>query len=278
MKLHQSFSLTILACAVAALSACGGGGGGDAAPYEAIASISPPDSTATGLLAAPTKVIDFTTGSGQLTQIEKFIKDLNGSLAVAPLGKAVAALASADDDGNGPVAGGQYLSCAAPGTLTISGSTYNFSGCVVDGNQVDGQATLIGSTTSQYTLSFDGISVTLAGASPIAIKGRADCTVTVGAMPKCVVELGPITPLSTETYRFGWNAAYAAGTANGTHGCGCTETWLVTLNSFTATGGSALIQASNGSALIRRDSANVWDAELTPTGGQTIIIPNITTN
>lgn len=87
-------------------------------------------------------------GSGRLTQIEKVIKERNGSPAVAPLGKAAAALASAAYGGIEPVAGGQYLRCAS-GTLTISGSTYALSGCAVNGNQVDGQAALISSTASQ---------------------------------------------------------------------------------------------------------------------------------
>ncbi len=91
------------------------------------------------------------------------------------------------------------------------------------------------------------------------------------------MELDSIPP-STETYRFGWNSDYANGVANGTHGCGCTDTWLVTLDNFTATSGAALIQASNGSALIRRNSANLWDAELTETGGQTILFCDIPTN
>lgn len=34
--------------------------------------------------------------------------------------------------------------------------------------------------------------------------------------------------------------------------------------------GSALIQASNGSALVRRNGANSWDVELTRDDGQTI--------
>jgi hypothetical protein len=282
MTLRQSLLLTALAAVLAALSACGGGGGGgggggNAAPDDAIAQITPPDYTNdTGLLAAPTKVIDFNAGpQSQLDQLATFIRDLQEALAVAPLGQAAAAFAAADDDGNGPISGGQYLSC--PAHLTITGSTYTFSGCVIDGYQVDGQATLSAVGASTYTLTFSGISVTLPSSSPIAISGSADCTVTVGAVPKCVVQLGPISPLSTHTYRFGWNADYAGGVASGTHSCGCTETWLVTLDNFTATSGTALIQASNGSALIRRDSANLWDVELTPTGGQTIVFPNITT-
>lgn len=206
------------------------------------------------------------------------LSHLNRSLAVASLGKAAAAFASANDDGNGPVPGDKYLSCATPGTLTISGTTCTFSGCVVSGNQVDGQAAFVIVSGNQYSLSFDGISVTSPSASPVAITGLTDCTVASGAAPQCVVELNPIPPLSTQTFRFGWNADYAGGIANGTHGCGCTETRLVTLDDFTATSGSALLQACNGTARIRRNSANPWDAELTSTAGQRIVIANITTN
>jgi hypothetical protein len=143
------------------------------------------------------------------------LSHLNRSLAVASLGKAAAAFSRANDDGNGPVPGDKYLSCATPGTLTISGTTCTVSGCVVGGNHVDGQAAFVSVSGNQYSLSLDGISVTLPSASPVAITGRADCTVASGAAPQCVVALNPIPPLSTQTFRFGWNADHAGGIANG---------------------------------------------------------------
>lgn len=287
MKFRQSLRFTVLATALAALLACGGGGaggggGGNAATCEAIAQIQPPDANDTGPIAAKTKLINFEAhGQGQLDRLGNFINDLRAALAVAPLGQAAAAFAAADDEGNGPISGGRYLTCATPGTLTITGSTYTFSGCVVNGYRVDGQASLSAVGASTHTLTFSGIGVTLPGSSQIAISGSADCTVTAGAVPKCVAELDPIATLSTETYRYGWNATYSDSpvpTASGTHGCGCTDTWLVTLDNCTATSGTALIQVSNGSALIRRNSANLWDAELTETGGQTIVFRDIPTN
>jgi hypothetical protein len=257
-------------------------GGGNAATCEPIAQIQPPDANDTGPIAAKTKLINFEAhDQGQLDRLGNFINDLRAALAVAPLGQAAAVFAAADDEGNGPISGGQYLTRARPGTLTITGSTYTFSGYIVNGYRVDGRASLSAVGASTYTLTFSGIGVTLPGSLQIDISGSADCTVTAGAVPRRVAELDPIATLSTETYRYGWNATYSDSpvpTASGTQGCGCTETWLVTLDDFTATSGTALIQASTGSALIRRNSANLWDAELTPTGGQTIVIANITTN
>jgi uncharacterized protein YqkB len=275
--------------ALAALTACGGGGSGDPSNYTAITPIASPNATATGLVSSPTKDIDFTTGTGALNQVGAFILDLRGSLSIAPLAKGLAGMAATDDDGTGPY-GGSYLACQNPATLTIAGSSYTFSSCDVNGYLFDGTATLSTIPASnQYKLDFEGgagIQVTLpGGSSPVSVRGFALCTVQAsGAAPKCLVEIvDPYTASNPETFRFGWNATFDNATINGTHGCGCdgvgaAGTWLVTVNNLTETGGTALIQARNGQALVRRNSAIEWDAELTPTGGQTQIIEGLTFN
>lgn len=286
-KTSRPFTWTSTLVALAALTACGGGGGGDPSNYVAITPITPPDATATGLASSPTKDIDFTTGSGALNQVTAFILDLKGSLSIAPLAKGIAGMATTDDDGTGPF-GGSYLACQNPAALTIAGSSYTFSSCVVNGYRFDGTATLSTPASNQYKLDFSGagVQVTLPGAgSPVTVRGFASCTVPAsGQAPKCLVEVvDPYTATNPETYRFGWNATFDNATINGTHGCGCdgvgtAGTWLVTVNNLTETGGTALIQARNGQALVRRKSATEWDAELTPTGGQTQVIAGIMTN
>jgi hypothetical protein len=286
-KTSRTITWTSTLVALATLTACGGGGGGDPSNYTAITPIASPNATATGLVSSPTKDIDFTTGSGALNQLYAFITDLKGSLSIAPLAKGVAAMAATDDDGTGPY-GGSYLACQNPAALTVVGGSYTFSACVVNGYRFDGTATLSTPAANQYKLDFSGagVQVTLpGGGSPVTVRGFAACTVPApNDAPKCVVEIvDPYTALNPETYRFGWNATFLNGAIDGTHGCGCdgvgtAGTWLVTVNNLTETGGTALIQARNGQALIRRNSANEWDAELTPTGGQTQIYGDIQVN
>jgi hypothetical protein len=198
--------------------------------------------------------------------LSKLIDDARSAYTVAPLAAAIGNFVKLAPVGQEPVTGGLFGPGCSSGSLSVAGASYRFANCELNGHLVSGTSTLT-TAGSTYRLDFSGLQVTLAGAASTTLSGYAQCEVATGAVPQCVVQIEPNAPAWTQTFRFGWDSSFANGVANGTHMCGvCDQTWLVQLNDFTATSGSALIEASNGTATIQRVGASTWSGSVTVNG------------
>jgi hypothetical protein len=279
-------AISILAT-LAALTACGGGGGGGDpqnytfGPYE---TFSPALSrtTESGLTRVPT--LAFSASSAQdaamYNQLVAFVADLDGAYKAAPYAKAALAMARVIPNS------GTSLACSAGSVSSPAPDRHTFTGCTVEGHQLDGTVTVSQNTDGTYNVRFMGdddtpantMTFTPDGATSKPLKGFAICTPQGLELPKCLVHLqsgnyaGNSAATWSQSVEFGWDFSYetagGVGTLNGTHNCGCADkAWNVTVKDFRSTAGDALVEAKdNNTALIHRKDVNHWDFKLTVNG------------
>lgn len=251
-KSSGNFRRCLAAVSITALTACGGGGGGEATPNT------PPAGFATSLalpadtgLPTPTRTLS-TASPGE------WIPDLVNAHANAGLGVAQRVLGqlapSSGHPSPAPCSSGSMMATGSPAT------SYTYASCTYDGYTFNGTAA-VSVGTGTYRLDYTGLAVTGPASNSISttLAGNTECTIS-GATVKCVATN---TGTSGNEFKWGWDATMANGVANGTHACGCTDTWNVTFYDFTATAGKAIIQGGSGSvAYVTRTSATNYSVRL----------------
>jgi hypothetical protein len=248
MQLSKPLRLLIVGVATAVLSACGGGGGGGAGGGGSSAT-QPTQSANTGL-SAPT--LTLTQSLGAATPL---VNELVLTYALADEAQAARALGSLVP-GLGNSDPSPYI-CGGGGmiTYTIDGNgnlAYTYTDCFNGTYTFNGTSQVTPTVTAggltSYDISFTGLQVSSQGGLSASVTGSLTCTpaASAGQSPTCTTSVGG--------YVWGYDISYGSnGTANGTHQCGgCGQTWNVTFNDFTETGGDADIFATNGSAIVTR--------------------------
>lgn len=256
----------------AAIAGCGGGGGGSPAPAPPPPVPGPPAPPAAPAPPAPTQE---TTGLGpptlslnastnpidlglisSLVFLAQEMVDAEVVADAAAAAQAVARVSVNATPFNCP--GGGTMTAAAPGSLT-------YTNCgTAAGYAFNGNATLTTNATG-YTLSYNGLAATGANAPVDPLTGSSVCTTAGG--PNCVTTLG--------SFRWGFDATYANGVANGTHQCTCVnnQTWNVVFRDFGPTSGVAYVYATNGIATATRTGDKSFTVTQTVNGVVTGPVP-----
>lgn len=259
--------LLILTVALSGLAACGGGGGGDDAPAPP-ASPTPsepppvngmpafPSEAVTGL-TYPSKTLTLTSAQANelvQTAISTYLLSDEATAATRLGQEAPGALNSAAS----PAA------CSGGGSISYSasGSNYGYTyGNCVSGLYTYGGASTMALGTGTYAITYSNLPV----AGPTGwttgsdgLTGTTACKVSAGAA-KCIA-----------TYKgFVWGYEHrfdhATLLANGSHQCNCQNagSWNVVFENFGPSSGKAYVYATNGGAIITRNSASSFTVVLT---------------
>lgn len=267
MSTPRLTQLLILTVALSGLAACGGGGGGDAAPAPPAAptpSEPPPvngmpafpSETQTGL-SYPSKTLTLTSAqAGELVQTAVATYKISGQAAAAvQLGQeAPGALSSAASP----------APCSGGGTIVYSAGSssygYTYSTCA-SGVYVYGGASTMTLGSGAYDISYNNLPV--AGPNNWStgsegLTGVTACKVSAGSA-KCIA--------TYKGFIWGYDHTFDHTTllANGSHQCNCNNagTWNVIFDDFGALSGKAYVYATNGGAIITRNSATSFTVVLT---------------
>lgn len=265
MNTSRLTPLLILTVALSGgLAACGGGGGGDAAPPPAAPAPSQPPPV-NGMPAFPSEAVTgltYPSKTLQLTtpQATELVKTTVSTYLISGEARAAVQL--------GQEAPGALSNTPSPAACSGGGAIsyvlaagkhdYAYAGCVSGPFTYAGGPNKNSMTlgTGAYDISYADLTVT--GGWSGTLNGTTSCKIVAG-VAKCTALV--------RGFIWGYDHAYdqVAAVANGTHQCNCDNagTWNVLFENFGATGGKAYVYATNGGAIITRNSATSFTVVLT---------------